>query len=426
MIFMYRVFLFLFLSLLIVNSLHANELRLEFVQIPELIKRGNTYYESAKLKLEAAEIRKGFLMRSFLPHVEAFAGAEDFKRGLIPERRDPFYGATFEMNLFRGQRDLLFEKALGAKVLGAKAYTDEIYLDKLLESRKAFWEYVSAMELKKIIQEAISYNSKNLNSTKKRISAGIGTDTDQLEFEIKEQELVQSLSRLESSAKVSEMNLKAFLTLDSELTIKVPDQIPMPDEGKFSEIINVETVPRLVKELSESKKAKFEKSMALNWWLPQLNLYGGYLMKTMRESDEYRTQDRDEAFVGVKISVNFDALQDFNESKAMASEALAAQKQYQQTLKETKALYQSSSRELRQNQELIASSNSIRQKAKFYLMQTLNEYKRGVKNSADVSSATDKFIDAETRFVELKKNYHLNHAQLLSLLGRGSKENEMY
>ena len=71
------------------------------------------------------------------------------------------------------------------------------------------------------------------------------------------------------------------------------------------------------------------------------------------------------------------------------------------------------------------SSDNIRKKSKRYFEHTLDEYKRGVKNSADVSAATDKFIDAESRFVELKKNYRLAHAQLLALLGRSARENEM-
>ena len=56
-----------------------------------------------------------------------------------------------------------------------------------------------------------------------------------------------------------------------------------------------------------------------------------------------------------------------------------------------------------------------------YLSNTLNEYDRGVKNSPDVLSASQRLISFRRRLTELRRNYQIAKVDVLSLSGEANE-----
>ncbi len=90
----------------------------------------------------------------------------------------------------------------------------------------------------------------------------------------------------------------------------------------------------------------------------------------------------------------------------------------QQTKAELDALLLNLKEKLKANHELIHAADETLEKGTQYFKRTLDEYARGVKNSVDVLSASQKHIEFRVRTIELKREYLNAKTELLGLLGK--------
>jgi outer membrane protein TolC len=365
-------------------------------------------------------------VQPFLPTLRAEAGAETFRREILPQRRDPYWGVTAELNLFRGGKDLLSRRAAGLDADFAKLSARQTYLDELTNTRIAYAELVYAESLKKVLSEAKLLNDKNLSAASRRINSGLATDTDRIEFEIKRQAIDQDLEATELEISQQKSTLSVLLGLD----LHSEDAISWPENFEKISFDHAQISPHSVKPLAlqmetlESEKKNTESQIASRWWIPDVDLYGGYSLKTMRESDEYRLRDRQETVAGVRMSLTlFDGGESLRKNRYEARLAEAQSLRLAQSRRESEAELEVSLKTIQKNERLRQGAEDSAKSSKRYLTQTLFEYSRGAKNSPDVSSATDKYIESETRYLQIQKDYLLALSRLFSVLGPETPEN---
>ena len=403
-----------------------SETLLSFEALPELVRERNDHVKGSEKISQAAEALRPSPLQPFYPTLKAEAGVERFERELLPQRQDPFWSATAELNVFRGGKDYLESQSLSLEASAAQLLSNHAYLDELKKTRLAYADLVYAEGLKKVLTEAQALNEKNLSSASRRRSSGMATDTDQIEFEIKRQTIQQDLEATELDIHQALASLTVLLGLKhgTKGEFRWPDTFEKIsfDLSKISKQAKT-TLDFQIEEL-ESKKKDVERKIAARWWVPDVDLYGGYALHTMRDSDEFRRRDRDEVFGGVRMSLTlFNKGESLRKQKYESLISEAQQLRLSQSKRESEAELEIALKSIEKNQRLMQGAETSAASSKRYLTQTLSEYSRGVKNSPDVSAATDKYIEAQSRHLQIQKDHLIALSQLFSILGSEHPEN---
>lgn len=387
--------------------------------LPKLVGSKNKHVSAAKSLLQGSERRTGYLLRSYLPNVKVEAGGESFQTGPFSIRSQPYGDLEGRINLFRGGRDALEEDVRQGQVKVADSEARQTYFSELTEARKAFWHLLYQREVLKLLKAALEQNEKNLAAALKRIRGGLATATDRIEFEINRVQLGQDIARLELEITNAQRKLSALLSMPLDTAFETADTVPHEhDDAILRASLNIETHRDVTALKANQTVLESQKSQAYRWWTPSLDAYGNYSLYTLRDRDYVSMTDRYETVVGLKLTLElFDGLQSRSEGAAASAQADAYADRAAQTSQELAAQFENSRQELKLIHDLIHEGEKNVEQGREYLANTQSEYGRGVKNSPDVLSATQKYIEFRRRYAELRRDYQMAKADLLAVLG---------
>jgi outer membrane protein len=396
------------------------EVSLQAEDLPRILAERNQNVRGASLLLESSRTRTGHLVRSFLPSLEVQGGGETFQTNRYPTLTQPYGAVEARINLFRGGRDLLEDRARDAQVSAAEAQARRTGASELIEARRAYWTLVFQREEIATLKEALAENARNLASAQRRISRGLTTDTDRLDFEINRSELQEQIASLTHETELTETRLAALLGMTEGTTFLTSNRIPHEHDEKLVSA-PLEAAPQYdVGSLrAQAEAARSEAAQAGRWWLPTVDAYGGYYLYTTRDRDFLDSSLRNDTAVGVRLSLTlFDGLQARNAAASAGLRTEALEQQTAQQERTVRARWKIAQEEMKHTHELTHESEKRVQQGKAYLAKTLAEYDRGVKNSPDVLGASLRFLSFRRRYAEIRRDYQLAKADLLAIAGK--------
>lgn len=398
----------------------ATPIEVRFEDIPNLVGERNLHAQGAELLKRSAAAQRGHLGRSFYPSLSASLGTEKFKTGSQTDRSEPFGSLAARLNLYRGGRDRLQDDFFNAEFQSASADVDFTLSEEVKKARSLYWRLISEREIADLLKTALEENGKNLSTALTRIRAGAATETDRIEFEMYQIELEQDLARAKLAEDNSQRELIVVLGLPDDSKLQTPSNVDHAhSDAILSTPFAADRHPSIAMLTARSQAADNKASGFGRWWTPSLDLYAGYGLFTFREREHTPQSERFESVVGVQLTMAlFDGLIEQNERRQKLLEAAGLQKESQQAAKELTARIDSARAALRLNHDLIHQSEEALKRAKLYLSRTLDEYRRGVKNSPDVLSASERNFAMKRRFAELRRDYQLARSELLALLGQ--------
>lgn len=407
----------LFLSM---QNVMADSIKINFDDIPKMVRERNLHVQGAEFRYKAAQQGQGYLARSYLPRLSAEIGRENFKTGTQADRTESYGSVRANINVFRGGRDRLENLLARSRFQLSQVETDRLTRDEILKTRTLYWNLISQREVIQLLQKAQDENQKHLVSAQKRIRAGQATETDRLEFEMRKVELDQDLSRLSLASENTERDLGILLGLAENSKIETPLMVGHEHTDELlNENFDRMAHPEVVSTYLQSEQSKLKGQQAARWWTPSLDLYGSYGLSTFREREYDPRSERYESVLGIQLSMDlFDGLMSRAERNERVLEASGLQKEALQTSNELTSQVVGAKAELKLTHELIHQSEDSIKRAHIYLLRTLDEYRRGVKNSPDVLSASERNLSMLRRFAELRRDYQLARSELLASLGK--------
>lgn len=399
-------------------SQEAVELRFE--DLPRLVREKNQTVAGAGLLALSARARSGHLSRSFLPSVALDGGGEHFQTGPYGARTQPYGQVEGRLNLYRGGRDRLEAEARGRETALAAGDAERVLAAELEAARTLFWELVCDRETAKVVSEARSRNEKHLEMASRRIARGLATETDRLDFEIHRSQLEEELDSLAHSTLLRQMLLAAALGLPPQTRLGTPERIEHAhDEALLAAAFDPASHPEAAALEARRRGAELERAKERRWWTPSVDVYGGYGLYTLRDRDYLTRSQRDDTVAGVRLSLGiFDGLRSRSEASALAlkSQGLARQKAQRELALDAEVL--AAKEYLRHDDELVHWAEARIEQGRKYLALTLDEYERGVKNSADVLAAAQKHLAFTRQHADRRRDYELAKAALSALLRR--------
>jgi len=393
----------------------AETARVEFNDIPRLIRERNQAVSGAALQAGAAKKREGSLLRSFLPSAFVEAGAERFQMGEYGYKNQPFGSAEVQLNLFRGGRDYWQERLRRSLAVAAGASASEAVALQTAEARSAFWRLIHAREVGALIKKAEAENLLLLERADRRIRRGLAAQTDRLEFEIQASQLSEDRESAAHSELQLRLRLGALLGFAEGGEIETPLAIEhLHDESLLTHSFDPDAHREAAALRAQRDKARAESRSASLWWAPSLDAYAGKYMYTLRDRDYLSASLRDDFAVGAKLGLRlFDGGAERAEARAKGLEADGEEKRLAQRRADLKARVRIIEEDLKHDHELVHFAEERILMSRRYFNSTLEEYDRGVKNSPDVLAAAQRLFGYERQLAERRRDYQLTKTGLL-------------
>lgn len=405
----------MFYLILFLNLASAAEVNLSFEDLPKLIREKNKNVEGAVLARDAAQIKTGHLLRSYLPSIKGHTGAETFETGVYTTQTQPIWGVEANINIYRGGKDFLEDKVRSSQANAANASLQRTFSNELQTARKLYWQIVSNRESIRSLKASLEQNDRNLAMANRRISRGLSSETDRLEFQIHKNQLKEEIESIEHDTTLLQISLSAILGAEKSTMFKTAEVVPhVHDEELLKKKVEIEKHPDYVF-LKFNHESLYSQHRQLGrWWLPSIDVYASQQLFNLRERDFLTESDRIDTVAGARLTLEFDFVK-AAESSSLGLQAQGIEKQSQQKARSLESDVEVAKEELKHDHELIHYSEERVEQGKKYLARVLDEYNRGVKNSVDVLSAAQRYLTFQREFTQRRTNYQIRKSGVLFL-----------
>lgn len=279
---------------------------------------------------------------------------------------------------------------------------------------KAFIEKISA------VREELKANTVLRESVQKRRKSGLVSESDILDIQLRNDQLLSSLNEYQEELDHSLDILRKITFLGHDDSIKLQGGVPHKhykidlNHLKIqSHSLNQQVVKNKFMQLSSlSELKKVEKNN-----LPEINLDGRF--GRMRIDEQYTSSNNQvEGLVGLYVNIPI------YDGGSRKSTRQIYEERYQQRLLKSEMALQNEAIDVTHKFELLESihykvdlfQQSLK-RGKVYTNKVLSDYKRGVKNSLDLVSSRDRLLNLKLELVEAKTKYILTILELEKLSG---------
>lgn len=412
-------FLFLVVSIWFFFS-PAMAVNVSFESLKGLVESRNGRVLGQKSKVEAAKVREGVFARSYLPQISLNGGYEAFKIGTTTPDQQPYYGLEGVVNVYNGGKDQLQENVQRLKTEIKENEVKITLAEELGRARELFWKIIYLKREKELLDRMRQVNEENLKAANKRISSGVATPSDRLEFEMKRLDLKREIKLTGAEEKSLSYDLLVYLGYEAHEPLSLTGDLEHLDEWEYDlkhthEDHDFFTKPAVLL----AQELQIQKQQKKRVWVPRVDLYAGLYQFNQREEDPASERERRESVVGVKLTMNlFDRFSARSEARALESEASAATALSAFRKKQNEAHIEKEFLELKTLHEQVHESEKHIVMAEKYYNATQVEYTRGAKNSPDVLSATERLEEVTRAKNKLVRDFQIARSHVLSKIGK--------
>lgn len=368
--------------------------------------------------VEEAEAKVGRARSKFFPSL-GIAGGGDTELSSTTTQGSPIGYAYTNFNLFNGFEDMYRSDIAGVEVERANVKLKRAEFRVGLEVEKAFHLYLfkkTSIELKR---EAIKTNETHKKMAAQKRSSGMASDSDIMEFDLKDALLKSDLLLLDQEVEEARTSLKRLL--GEEIGSKIEPVGSLQHQHLKGQLMDhirriktdSENVVVATKELAI---ANLEAKAARSRWLPKVDLEvaAGYLPWDLR------TVPGGTSMVGGKIVARFDLFSGFDtlyERREQEAKQLRLENELKNAILNAISDTENAFRKISTIQARVDLEEQNEQRAKKYYASVMSEYRRGVKNSADLRNAGDGIYEASLKREGFKYEFLSQRIELERALG---------
>lgn len=397
---------------------HPNEGKVAISQLIKEAEQNSLEIKQTEENLNALSSRLNSQYGHFLPKFSVEGGPQTTKFDDEKSNSTAFYGKA-EWNLYNGGADksLIESSKSEIKIYEKRLHSLKNRVKK--EVSKIYFELQFILESISLKKQALDLNSQQMKIAKAKNSSGFTTSSDVIEFDLRDSTLQSDLVLLNQQLEQKSRELDVLLSRKSQAATEsvqghlVREKFNFNREELLAKIH--ENNDQILLSKIELQQAETEKQQVKSQFLPKLDLEARY---GKLANDETVFSDKDNYSVALKFKVPlFSGFEDYNSLKSGNAKVTAFQlsigqknilltAQLDTALAEIKAL----------NSRLDLEEKNLERSEKYYKL-TLNEYRRGVKNSPDMVGASERLLEARIRNLEYRRDLMLAKAKIQELTG---------
>jgi len=328
-------------------------------------------------------------------------------------------------NLFRGFADTYQSEIAETQAEKAKVKLAKTEFRVGLEVERYFHLYLFKKSLMEFKRRAIENNENHKRMAAQRQSAGLASESDVMEFDLRDALLKSDVASLEQELQEARINLIRLLGEEVGASIEPVGVLQHQHlKGTLMDYVNrVKAESEAVQIASRDlAQANTETKLWRSKWLPEINLEAR--VGSLNILDQPFPNDSTAAMglVLAKFEL-FSGNDSYWERRESEARRLRSEASLKQAILTTVSQIEIAFRKIKAIEERVHLEESNFARAKKYYASVLSEYRRGVRNSADVKLAAEVLLEASIRRENFKYEVLTQKLELETTLG-GSVQTE--
>ncbi len=362
--------------------------------------------------VESKKALSGLSSASFYPTLNAVGGWGQNKTDEFATIEKGSVGyLEGKLNLFRGFKDQSLAGQRDIDYQISKIDFESKKKQLRLELTEVVSSIVALHKLQKIIDEEYKVTLDQKQMAAKKVAAGLTSAVDNLEFELRENEIqIEQKQAYQQHHEAHQKLIKLFGDNLSDETLEEIDFSNSDQLTKTSDQTNIQRTLEYRKTELALARANFEKSEARSEFLPSVDFTYGFGRLT--PSEEVPTKFNESKYSLLLTIPLFSGFETYYRNKSALSSAFAFEKAQLQK----KSDIGSDLEILKERKSELSALFQINEKKlvslKKYFDLTLSEYKRGVKNSPDLVNATERLFSSKKKKYEILKELEVSKVRL--------------
>jgi len=363
----------------------------------ETIEEKNIDVFSADKKAEILKLDKKINKSLFLPELSINTGLGKIREIDEEDDKGPYAYLDGKLNLYNSGRDIT-QRSIIEKQLSLTELEKNL---KLKELKIKTFQLVTKLKLldieNTIIQQEIKNNNNFSSMAKKKANAGLTSSVDLIDFEIKNENLVLELETI-TSEKVE---------LENELRTLYGNKITLEEIKSYAQNLTppMVTGKPVIQNTLQFKMATYAQEEATlntriskSQYLPTLDLEAKWGQLTPHKSLFSEKKEYQVALnLNIPLFTGFSTKSYIDQNKLVEIQRNREKNQVQIDL-EAKA--ENDLKNIDLLKKTLLSLEKSQQRANRYSDLTIDEYRRGIKNSPDLISASDQKYDLQRKILE--------------------------
>lgn len=356
----------------------------------------NVELRALDTKLESLKLEKKIINSSFLPelNLNGGIGSEKLKDNEYQTDKGPYAYISGKLNLYRGGKDTLGLEKIEGQVSSA-------ILEREIKKRELKIELVkklSAIEVidqkNALISEELKQNKIQQSMARKKVDAGLTSSVDLLDFEQKDSLLLNLLEKNNIEKEEIQREVE-----NSNSGVKI--EVVIPKSVELDKNLNYHETPAIQLANEKIHQGNLVTKEARADFLPIVDLESKWGQITPQEKFLNKEKEHQLA-LNITIPL-FSGLSTSSKLQQATIESTQIQREARQDELVYSAKLDIGKRKIEILARTLATLEKVLAQSIKYKELTVSEYKRGVKNSPDVISASDKKFELSQSLLD-KKN----------------------
>lgn len=385
-----------------IPSFASEDFKVDLAQAKKYVVSHNFGIQAISKELEASR-SDGPIARSKLFPKLSLSGGGELEQGENGSNLSASAYIGADWNLFRG-----FSDSKTVQIEELNADLKEIDLKKNIfqtevEVERLYYQYLFQEQMHQVYRQALELNQKHLQSVKVRRSAGMVSDSDIMDFSLRDSLLASSIVNIQSEQKGTQLALVRIL--GPNLGTHVVPNGTLPHfhlKGNADEYLRgLEKKNFNLQELLiEREQVQLSSDRAKGGWLPRIDLTSraGLLPR-----DERTRAGAIDARIGLGATWElFSGLETVHEIKKSSARAEAIDLKVKQQIVSSMSTIESTFHRLKAIETRFDLEKPNLVNAEKLYKAIWSEYGRGIKTSGDVKAAEQALLDARLQQENLK------------------------
>ncbi len=400
-LFRFCTFAFVLFSISSVHALQGME------ELSKNLFEKNQDVQALQKNIEAKEAESAAAKSGYFPTVNAVVGFEQNKTDDMPivEKGQVGY-LEGQLNLFKGGKDQALRGQKNIEIQLAKLELESKKRDLKLELTELASQMVYLHKLQSILDEELKLTLTQKQMASKKVSAGLTSTVDNLEFQLHESEIQIEQRQINQQHEEAHQQ---FIKIYGE---DIPDS--RLGQLDFSPISIIDHLLKTIAPLNVEDTVDFQKSKLIeeqlesvkkeikSEFLPSVDFTYSVGRLTPSEVSPLKFNENKLA-VHLTIPL-FSGFDTYYKTKAASLSLQAAQHAKNQRRNDVISYFAKLKIQLFELNQLFQINEIKLVKSQSYFDMTLSEYRRGIKNSPDLVSATDRLYSTKKKRLEILKD----------------------
>lgn len=354
---------------------------------------------------------------NLFPSLSLEGGPQASKYNLEKNSGVSLYG-KLQWNLFRGGRDFAERSLLEVKYKLAKAELESAKSKVARDAAKLYYEMLFILESIALKKTAIEMNRDQMKMAVSKKASGFISGADVIEFELREATLRSDLKQLQWEQESISRDFAVLLGRSETPGLVVQGHLlrDLPQLDRAAIIAKaVETNPELFRAKQGIELSSKAVAISKSEFLPSIDLLAKY---GKISTEEKVFSERDNYTAGVLVS--FPLFSGFSSVNALKAATFEGERAELERKQKEASLYSEMDKLFSRlgaiKERMDLEEKSLGRSEEYYKI-TASEYKRGVKNSPDMVTASERLLEAKIRNLEFRKEYHLVFLNIFAAAG---------